>query len=46
LLYYSLEVLARRPLPPRVIDMAQRAGVVMLVMLMSLAFFNDAMRHM
>lgn len=46
LLYYSLEVLARRPLPPRVIDMAQRAGVVMLVMLMSLAFFNDAMRHL
>ncbi|QYF92898.1 RIP metalloprotease RseP [Massilia sp. PAMC28688] len=45
LLYYSLEVLARRPLPERVIELAQRAGVVMLVMLMSLAFFNDAMRH-
>ena len=46
LLYYSLEVLTGRPLPERFIDFAQRAGVVMLVMLMSLALFNDAMRHL
>lgn len=44
LLYYSLEVLTGRPLPERFIDFAQRAGVVMLVMLMSLAIFNDAVR--
>ena len=46
LLYYSLEVLTGRPLPERFIDFAQRAGVVMLVTLMSLALFNDAMRHL
>ncbi|MEJ7806664.1 MAG: RIP metalloprotease RseP [Telluria sp.] len=46
LLYYSLEVLTGRPMPERFIDFAQRAGVVMLVMLMSLALFNDAMRHL
>ncbi len=44
LLYYSLEVLTGRPLPERFVDLAQRAGVVMLVMLMSLALFNDAVR--
>jgi regulator of sigma E protease len=44
LLYYSLEVLTGRPLPERIVEYAQRAGVVMLVMLMSLALFNDAMR--
>ena len=44
LLYYSLEVLTGRPLPERIIDYAQRAGVVLLVMLMSLALFNDVVR--
>ncbi len=44
LLYYSLEVLTGRPLPERFVEFAQRAGVVMLVMLMSLAIFNDAVR--
>jgi regulator of sigma E protease len=44
LLYYSLEVLTRRPLPEQFVEYAQRAGVVMLVMLMSLAIFNDAVR--
>jgi regulator of sigma E protease len=44
LLYYSLEVLTGRPLPERIIDYAQRAGVIMLVMLMTLALFNDVVR--
>ena len=44
LLYYSLEVLTGRPLPERFADYAQRAGVVLLVMLMSLALFNDVVR--
>ncbi len=44
LLYYSLEVLTGRPLPERILDYAQRAGVVLLVMLMSLALFNDVVR--
>lgn len=44
LLYYSLEVLTGRPLPERISDYAQRAGVGLLVMLMALAVFNDVAR--
>jgi regulator of sigma E protease len=44
LLYYSLEVLTGRPLPERFVEYAQRFGVVLLVMLMSLALFNDVVR--
>ena len=46
LLYYSLEVLTGRPLPERVNDIAQRAGVGLLLMLMALAIFNDVARRM
>jgi regulator of sigma E protease len=41
LLYYSLEVLTGRPLPERAIEFGQRLGVVLLMMLMVLAFYND-----
>lgn len=44
LLYYSLEVLTGRPLPERVGEIAQRAGVGLLFMLMALAVFNDLVR--
>jgi regulator of sigma E protease len=44
LLYYSLEVLTGRPLPARVGEFAQRAGVGLLFMLMALAVFNDLVR--
>ena len=44
LLYYSLEVLTGRPLPARIGEIAQRAGVVLLFMLMALAVFNDLVR--
>jgi regulator of sigma E protease len=44
LLYYSLEVLTGRPLPERIGDFAQRAGIGLLVMLMALAVFNDVVR--
>ena len=44
LLYYSLEVLTGRPLPARVDDIVQRAGLGLLVMLMALAVFNDVAR--
>ncbi|MFL6659595.1 MAG: RIP metalloprotease RseP [Massilia sp.] len=46
LLYYSLEVLTGRPLPERFTEYAQRAGVVLLMMLMSLAIFNDVGRYL
>lgn len=44
LLYYSLEVLTGRPLPARVGEFAQRAGMGILLMLMALAVFNDVVR--
>jgi regulator of sigma E protease len=44
LLYYSLEVLTGRPVSARVGEIAQRAGVGLLFMLMALAFFNDLVR--
>jgi regulator of sigma E protease len=44
LLYYSVEVLTGRPLPERIGEYAQRAGVGLLVMLMALAVFNDVVR--
>jgi regulator of sigma E protease len=44
LLYYSLEVLTGRPLPERIFEIAQRAGVGLLLMLMALAVFNDLAR--
>ncbi|MBC7662651.1 MAG: RIP metalloprotease RseP [Caulobacter sp.] len=44
LLYYSVEVLTGRPLPARVDDIVQRAGLGLLVMLMALAVFNDVAR--
>ena len=44
LLYYSLEVLTGRPLSERFAELAQRAGVGLLFMLMALAIFNDLVR--
>jgi regulator of sigma E protease len=45
LLYYSLEVLTGRPLPERVSELAQRAGLGLLMTLMVLALFNDVARR-
>ena len=46
LLYYSVEVLTGRPLPEQVDEYVRRLGVVMLVMLMMLAIFNDIARRL
>jgi regulator of sigma E protease len=46
LLYYSLEVLTGRPIPERFGEIAQRAGVGILMTLMMVAVFNDIMRLM
>jgi regulator of sigma E protease len=46
LLYYSLEVLTGKPVSERFSEMAQRAGVALLICLMILAFFNDIVRQM
>ncbi len=45
LLYCVGEVVRGRPLPDRFIEMAQRAGLGVLVTLMIFALFNDISRH-
>ncbi|RZI42306.1 RIP metalloprotease RseP [Herbaspirillum sp. HC18] len=44
LLYYSLELLTGRTVPERIGEMAQRAGVGILMTLMAVAVFNDIVR--
>lgn len=46
LLYYSLEVLTGRPLSERAGEIAQRAGMGILMALMMVAVFNDLVRLM
>jgi regulator of sigma E protease len=46
LLYYSLEVLTGRPVSERFGDIAQRAGIGILMTLMVVAIFNDIVRLM
>ena len=46
LLYYSLEVLTGKPVSERFGEMAQRAGLAVLMCLMAVAFFNDIARLM
>ena len=46
LLYYSLEVLTGRPVSERFGEIAQRAGVGLLMTLMAIAVFNDIVRLM
>ena len=44
LLYYSLELLTGRPVPKRAGEIAQRAGLGLLMALMAVAVFNDIAR--
>ena len=44
LLYYAVEVLTGKPVPARFGDIAQRAGVGILMTLMVVAVFNDIVR--
>lgn len=46
LLYYSLEVLTGKPVSERFGEIAQRAGLALLMSLMAVAFFNDIVRLM
>lgn len=45
LLYYAVEVLMGKPLPEYVALLAQKVGVVLLMGLMAVAFFNDIVRQ-
>ncbi len=44
ILFYTIELLIRRPLSVRARELAQQVGMAMLLMLMVLAFYNDIMR--
>jgi regulator of sigma E protease len=45
LVYQLAEGIRRRPLSPRVQALGQQVGIVVLILLMSLAFYNDIARH-
>ncbi len=44
LMYYSIEVLKGSPVSERVMEVGQRAGLVVLLFLMAFAFYNDINR--
>jgi regulator of sigma E protease len=44
LLYHAIEVVRRRPLSERAMEIAQQIGLSILVVLMAFAFFNDINR--
>ncbi len=45
LLFYTIELVIRRPVSQKVREYAQQAGMVLLISLMVLAFYNDIMRY-
>jgi len=45
LVYQFAEAIQRRPLSPRIQALGQQVGIVVLILLMSLAFYNDIARH-
>ncbi|MEJ5243382.1 MAG: RIP metalloprotease RseP [Desulfomicrobiaceae bacterium] len=45
ILFYLLETIAGRPLPPKVQEVALRIGMALLITLMILATVNDILRH-
>ena len=44
ILFYTIELIIRRPVSLRAREMAQQVGMAMLLMLMVLAFYNDITR--
>jgi len=44
LMYHMIEVVRRRPLSERTMEIAQQAGISILFVLMAFAFFNDLNR--
>ncbi|MFA7494748.1 MAG: RIP metalloprotease RseP [Acidithiobacillus sp.] len=44
LVFYAVEMLRGKPLSPAVVQKSQQIGIVLLLMLMSFAFYNDIMR--
>lgn len=44
MLFYAIELIIRRKISPKTVEIAQRVGVVVLVMIMAFAFYNDIAR--
>lgn len=44
LLYYVLEIIRRKPLSDKAMELGQQVGMALLLMLMALAFYNDLNR--
>jgi regulator of sigma E protease len=44
LMYYTIEILKGSPVSERVMELGQRAGLVVLLFLMAFAFYNDINR--
>lgn len=45
LMFYTIEAIIRRPVPQKVREYAQQAGMLLLMGLMVLAFYNDIIRY-
>lgn len=45
LMFYTIEGIIRRPVPQKVREYAQQAGMILLVGMMVLAFYNDIIRY-
>ncbi len=45
LLFYTIEIIIRRPVPDKIREYSQQVGMAMLLCLMALAFYNDIMRY-
>lgn len=45
LMFYTIEAVIRRPVPQKVREYAQQAGMILLVGMMVLAFYNDIIRY-
>jgi regulator of sigma E protease len=45
LLFFLIEVIIRRPVSIRIRELAQQAGIFLLILLMVLVFYNDILNH-
>ncbi len=45
LMFYTIELIIRRPIPNKVREYSQQVGMALLLCLMVLAFYNDIMRY-
>jgi regulator of sigma E protease len=45
LMFYTIEAIIRRPVPQKVREYAQQAGMILLMGMMVLAFYNDIIRY-